>query len=63
MSARALLASGVLAAVSTNESGTRNAGSAYFSACHMVGIAAPPVTALAPTAASAVGGVTSDSTE
>jgi hypothetical protein len=34
-----------------------------LSACHIVAMVRPPVIALAPTAASAVGGVTSDSTE
>jgi hypothetical protein len=49
--------------VSTKAIGARNAGSAYFRACHIVGTVRPPVMALAPTAASAVGGVTSESTE
>jgi len=51
------------ASVTTNAIGTRNAGNAYFRVCHIVGITRPPVIADAPTAASAVGGVTSDSTE
>ena len=34
----------------------------YFHACHIVAIMSPPVIAAAATAASAVGGVTSDST-
>ena len=49
--------------VTTNAMGTRNAGNPYRRVCHIVGIARPPVTADAPTAASAVGGVISDSTE
>jgi hypothetical protein len=48
--------------VSTNAIGTRNAGSVYFHVCHIVLITEPPVMAAAATAASAVGGVTSDST-
>ena len=48
--------------VSTNANGTRNAGSVYFHVCIMVGITRPPVIADAATEASAVGGVTSDST-
>ncbi|GFJ92551.1 hypothetical protein Prum_061930 [Phytohabitans rumicis] len=49
--------------VRTNASGARKAGRAYLRACHMVGSVRPPVMADAPTAASAVGGVTSESTE
>ena len=49
--------------VTTNAIGARNAGSAYLSACHIVGIVRPPVIAAAPTAARAVGGVTSERTE
>jgi hypothetical protein len=48
--------------VITNASGARKAGSVYFVACHMVGIVLPPVIAEEATAASAVGGDTSDST-
>jgi hypothetical protein len=48
--------------VKTNANGTRNAGSVYFHVCHMVAITRPPVIADAATAASAVGGVTSEST-
>ena len=48
--------------VITNAIGARNAGSVYFQACHMVAIVSPPVIAAAATAASAVGGDTSDST-
>src|SRR5690349_7719948 len=49
--------------VSTKAIGARKAGSAYFRACHIVGTVRPPVIALAPTAARAVGGVTPESTE
>lgn len=48
--------------VTTNAIGARYAGSAYRRVCHMVGTSRPPVTAAAATAASAVGGDTSDST-
>ena len=48
--------------VMTKAIGARNAGSVYFQACHIVAIVLPPVIAAAATAASAVGGVTSDST-
>ena len=48
--------------VMTKAIGARNAGSVYFHACHIVAIVLPPVIAAAATAASAVGGVTSDST-
>ena len=48
--------------MSTNANGTRNAGSVYFQVAIMVLIALPPVIAAAATAASAVGGLTSDST-
>src|SRR4051794_13074304 len=50
------------AGVSTNAIGTRYAGSAYRSVCHIVGITLPPVIADAATAARDVGGVASDST-
>ena len=46
----------------TNASGARNAGSVYLHACHIVVITLPPVIAAEATAASAVGGDTSDST-
>ena len=46
----------------TKASGMRYAGSAYRRVCHMVGTSRPPVIAAAATAASAVGGDTSDST-
>jgi hypothetical protein len=48
--------------VSTNANGTRNAGRVYFHVCIIVGITRPPVIAEAATDASAVGGVTSEST-
>jgi hypothetical protein len=46
----------------TNASGARNAGNVYFAACHIVRIVSPPVIAAEATAASAVGGETSDRT-
>ena len=46
----------------TNASGARNAGRVYLQACHIVGITLPPVIAAEATAASAVGGDTSEST-
>lgn len=48
--------------VRTNANGTRNAGSEYFQVATMVRIGLPPVMAAAAAAASAVGGLTSDST-
>ena len=48
--------------VITNASGARNAGRVYLQACHIVGMTLPPVMAAEATAASAVGGDTSEST-
>ena len=48
--------------VTTKAIGARNAGSVYLQACIIVGIALPPVIAAEATAASAVGGDTSEST-
>ena len=49
--------------VSTKANGTRNAGSVYFQVASIVLNASPPVMAAEATAASAVGGLTSASTE